>query len=80
MMQINLRVAGMGCRRCVREVTARLRDVPGVETIAADTTQNLVLLRGTMTAGDVLGAFAGTKYAPTLETTSVAHAVRPSRR
>jgi copper chaperone CopZ len=80
MMQINLRVAGMGCRRCVREVTARLRDVPGVETIAADTTQNLVLLRGTMTAGDVLGAFAGTKYVPTLEATSVVRVGRPARR
>lgn len=70
MMQINLHVAGMGCRRCVREVTARLRDVPGVETIAADTTQNLVLLGGTMTARDVLAAFAGSKYVPTLEARS----------
>lgn len=64
MMQFHLRVPGMGCRLCVREVTSRLRDVPGVETIAADTTTNTVLLRGTMTARDVLAAFAGSKYAP----------------
>ena len=66
MRQMNLRVAGMGCRRCVREVTARLRDVPGVETIAADTAHNLVLLSGTMTVRDVLAAFADTTYVPAL--------------
>ena len=71
MMQINLRGAGMGCRRCVRDVTARLRDVPGVETIATDTVNNLVLLRGTMTARDVLAAFTGTNYGPTLEAEAV---------
>ena len=76
MMQFDLRVPGMGCRRCVREVTSRLRDVPGVETIAADTTNNTVLLRGTMTARDVLAAFAGSKYAPTLLAETV---IRPDR-
>jgi copper chaperone CopZ len=66
MMQFHLRVPGMGCRLCVRDVTSRLRDVPGVETIAADTTNHTVLLRGTMSARDVLAAFAGSKYAPIL--------------
>ena len=36
MRQFNLFVGGMSCRRCVREVTARLRDVPGVETVSAN--------------------------------------------
>ena len=33
MGQLNLFVGGMSCRRCVREVTALVRDVPGVETV-----------------------------------------------
>ena len=36
MRQLNLFVGGMSCRRCVREVTARLRDVSGVETVSAN--------------------------------------------
>ena len=36
MRHIELTVGGMTCRRCVREVTARLRDVPGVEQVSAD--------------------------------------------
>jgi copper chaperone CopZ len=66
MKQLHLRVTGMACPRCVRDVTARLRDVPGVETIAADTATNTVLLRGTMTAQDVLDAFAGSQHSATL--------------
>jgi copper chaperone CopZ len=79
MMQFDLRVPGMGCRRCVREVTSRLRDVSGVETIAADTTTNTVLLRGTMTARDVLAAFAGSKYAPMLMAETVIRPGPPNR-
>jgi Heavy-metal-associated domain len=36
MRQLNLFVGGMSCRRCVREVSTRLRDVPGVETVSAN--------------------------------------------
>ena len=36
MSEMTLYVGGMGCRRCVREVTARLRDVPGVQMVVAD--------------------------------------------
>jgi copper chaperone CopZ len=35
MNDIELVVGGMTCRRCVREVTSRLRDVPGVERVTA---------------------------------------------
>jgi copper chaperone CopZ len=76
MMQFELRVPGMGCRRCVRDVTSRLRDVPGVETITADPAVTTVVLRGSMTARDVLAAFTGSRYAPTLVAEAV---IRPGR-
>ena len=62
MRTIGLMVGGMRCRRCVREVTARLRDVPGVETVMADTKSSVVELVGTMTVDDVLGALRGLTY------------------
>ena len=62
MRHITLFVAGMSCRRCVREVTARLRDVSGVETVSANSGDSLVRLSGRMDLADVLGAFIGTTY------------------
>lgn len=62
MRDLRLSVQGMGCRRCVREVTGRLRDVPGVNTIAADISTRTVRLAGSMSDADILAAFAGTKY------------------
>ena len=64
--QLSLFVVGMGCRRCVREVTARLRDVPGVETVTANPTDHVVRMSGAMRIGDVLAAFTGTAYRPQL--------------
>ena len=66
MPKFNLYVGGMGCRRCVREVTARLRDVPGVETVSADPVDCLVRIAGSMRLHDVLVVFAGTTYRPEL--------------
>ena len=64
MTQMTLHVAGMSCRRCIREVTSRLRDVPGVETVAAHAGTSTVRLSGLMVAADVLRAFADTTYRP----------------
>lgn len=61
---MTLHVGGMSCRRCVREVTARLRDVSGVELVAADYGTSTVRLIGAMTVPDVLRAFVGTTYRP----------------
>ena len=69
MRQLNLFVGGMGCRRCVREVTARLRDVPGVETVSANPGDCVVRLFGSMKLADVLAAFTGTTYRAELDGT-----------
>ena len=62
MSDLRLLVGGMRCRRCVREVTGRLRDVPGVATVAADMLTGTVRLVGSMSDADVLAALAGTTY------------------
>lgn len=64
MRQLHLLVDGMSCRRCVREVTARLRDVPGVETVSASAADSVVRLSGSMQLADVLAAFTSTTYRP----------------
>lgn len=66
MREMTLYVGGMGCRRCVREVTARLRDVPGVQTVVADAATSTVRIGGSMAVEDVLGAFAETAFHPDL--------------
>ena len=62
MTELTLYVDGMGCRGCVRDVTARLRDVPGVETVAADHRRSVVLLGGSMSPAGVLAALEGTRF------------------
>ena len=66
MRHIHLVVAGMGCRRCVREVTGLVRDIPGVQTVSANARDCTVHLSGSMQLADVLAAFAGTTYVPQL--------------
>lgn len=66
MRQINLFVGGMSCRRCVREVTAMLRDVPGVVMVSADAARSVIALSGTMQRADVIAAFNGSSFAPSL--------------
>lgn len=62
MRDLHLLVGGMGCRRCVREVTARLRDVPGVERVVADALTNRILLTGSMSRCDVIRALSDTTF------------------
>lgn len=62
MTELTLFVDGMGCRDCVREVTALLRDVPGVETVAANHRRSLVVLGGSMTLNGVRAALQETRF------------------
>lgn len=64
MSEIILSVGGMRSRRCVREVTARLRDVAGVHTVVADAATATIHLGGSMALEDVLDTFVGTTYDP----------------
>ena len=65
MPEVRLSVgSALGCRRCVRALTGRLRDVAGVETIVADASTGIVVLSGTMTVTDVLAVFAGSDDGP----------------
>ena len=64
MRHIHLVVIGMGCRRCVREVTGLVRDIPGVQTVSANARDCTLHLSGSMQLADVLAAFAGTTYVP----------------
>jgi copper chaperone CopZ len=41
MRTIGLMVCGIRCRHCVREVTARLRDVPVVDTVTAEADRSI---------------------------------------
>ena len=50
---IVLRVPRMTSRRDVRAVTAALRDLPGVETIQADSSTASLLVEGTVLEQDV---------------------------
>ncbi len=62
MRTIHLSVDGMRCRRCVREATALLRDVPGVTTVVADSSSGRLAVTGDVTAEAVLAALASTTF------------------
>jgi copper chaperone CopZ len=55
---ITVQVPGMRCRRCVRLVTSRLRDLPGVVTVEANATTGELVVRGEVTERQVRDAVA----------------------
>jgi copper chaperone CopZ len=52
----------MACPRCVRAVTASLRDLDGVRTVQADTTSATVILSGDVEIGAALQALHDCGY------------------
>ncbi|MER7607954.1 heavy-metal-associated domain-containing protein [Nocardioides sp. NPDC127503] len=62
MQTIQLYVEGMRCPRCVREATARLRDLPGVATLTADRDTGQITVTGDISATHLLSALAGSSF------------------
>jgi copper chaperone CopZ len=58
MAVIAMRVPDMRCRRCVRLVTARLRDLPGLVTVEADAKTGELVVHGDVTEDQLRGALA----------------------
>ena len=58
MAVIAMHVPDMRCRRCVRSVTARLRDLPGVVTVEGDARTSQLVVRGDLTEEQVRNALA----------------------
>jgi copper chaperone CopZ len=58
MAVITLHVPEMTCRRLVRVVTARVRDLPGVEMVEANVDTAVLVVHGTATERQVCVALA----------------------
>ncbi len=63
-MAVTMYVPGLTCRHAVRVVSARLRDVPGVQSVAVDAPAGLVVVRGPVDAREVHAALVGAGYPP----------------
>ncbi len=82
MKTVTLLVPGMNCRKCVRKVTASLRDVAGVALVQADVRTTTVVLHGDAAVVEVLAAldgagFPGTVVPPAAEDPTVGDVSRP---
>lgn len=62
MRTIHLEIANMRCRRCVRQATALLRDLPGVTSVAADKNTGRVTVTGNVVQDSLLAVFQSTSF------------------
>jgi copper chaperone CopZ len=62
MAVIALHVPGMTCRRCVRIVTARLRDLPGVILVESNAVAEEVIVHGDVSGDQVRAALADVTF------------------
>jgi copper chaperone CopZ len=63
-MALTMCVPGLTCRHAVRVVSARLRDVPGVESVEVDGPAGWVVVRGAVDAQQVRAALVEAGYPP----------------
>jgi len=63
-MELTMWVPGLACRHAVRVVSARLRDVPGVQSVEVDGPAGLVVVRGPVDTREVRAALVEAGYPP----------------
>ena len=63
-MALRMCVPGLTCRHAVRVVSARLRDVPGVESVEVDAPAGWVVVGGPVDAQQVRAALVEAGYSP----------------
>ena len=63
-MALTMCVPGLTCRHAIRVVSARLRDVPGVQSVQVDAPAGLVVVRGPVDAREVRAALVEAGYPP----------------
>ena len=63
-MALTMCVPGLTGRHAVRVVSARLRDVPGVQSVEVDAPAGLVVVRGPVDSQQVRAALVAAGYPP----------------
>jgi copper chaperone CopZ len=63
-MAVTVRVPGLTAREAVRVVSARLRDVPGTQSVEVNAPAGLVVVRGPVEARLVHAALVAAGYPP----------------
>jgi copper chaperone CopZ len=64
MRRVILTVRGMSCRRGIRQVTAKVRDVEGVRTVVVDPQSCSIVVLGNVTSAALLDALVATGFDP----------------
>jgi copper chaperone CopZ len=62
--EVTVPVPPMLCRRCVRLLSRRVSDLPGVVSLRVESTRGLMSVRGTVDAGTVRAARDDAGFAP----------------
>lgn len=65
MTTVALHVSGMTCRQCVRALSARLRDLPGVRTVQADSGTGSLVVEGEVSEQQVRAVLGGIGFVVT---------------
>ena len=62
MADLVLQIGGMDCRHCARAVSAIVRDVPGVRTVAVDVPSGTLTVSGSVVLATLLAVLRATGH------------------
>lgn len=65
MATVALHVSGLTCRQCVRSLSAGLRDLPGVQTVQADSGTGTLVVEGEVSEQQVRAVVSGSGFVVT---------------